>query len=117
MDTTKLTVEQDVFVRGTSGSVWAKVISVTPLGATVETEPCYGAELLQFDKDGSIIDYKHDPSLRLYLGPIEAGVVWQNVTVTNEKGEHFNRTYKVQKSAPPEEATGILVNGKFIPVE
>src|SRR5215471_11509483 len=106
MDTTKLTVGQDVFLYGTSGGVYAKVISITPKGVTVETEPGYGPELIQVDKDGNA-DRRN---LKLYLGPIEAGIVWHNVTVTNEKGEHFTRAYKVQKSAPPEEATGIVVN-------
>jgi hypothetical protein len=75
MDTTKLVVGQDVFVHSGPGSVWAKVLAVTPSGVTVETDPFYGAELIQFDKNGNSIG----PSkLRLYLGPVEAGIVLMN---------------------------------------
>jgi hypothetical protein len=73
MDTTKLAIGQDVFLHGGPGSVWAKVLAVTPSGATVETDPFYGAELIQFDKNGNNIG--HHSKLRLYLGPKEAGIV------------------------------------------
>jgi len=73
-DTTKLVIGQDVFLYG-KGGVWAKVVSVTSEGVTVETEPGYGPELIQFDKDGKHAAGSH-PDLRLYLGPIEAGIVW-----------------------------------------
>jgi hypothetical protein len=76
MDTTKLVVGQDVFLYGALGSVWAKVIAITPYGATVETDPYYGAELIPFDKDGSSIG-PHS-KLKLYLGPKEAGIVLMN---------------------------------------
>jgi hypothetical protein len=64
LDTTKLAVGKDVFLHGL-GSVWAKVISVTPFGVTVETDPFYGAERRQFDKDGNNAD--HPSKLKLYL--------------------------------------------------
>jgi hypothetical protein len=76
-DAKTLVVGQDAFLHGTGGAVWAKVIAVTHFGATVETEPCYGAELIQFDKSGNIIG-RHS-KLRLYLSPEEAGIVLRNI--------------------------------------
>ena len=59
-------------MHGTSGSVWGKVVSITPFGATVETDPRYGAgPPVQFDKDGNNIN---NPSERLYLSTKEAPI-------------------------------------------
>jgi hypothetical protein len=56
MDTTKLKVGQSVFLHDSTGCTWATVISVTPEGVIVETEPCYGDQLIRFDKNGTACD-------------------------------------------------------------
>jgi hypothetical protein len=53
MDTTKLVVGQDVFMRSGEVGNWAKVIEVTPTGVIVESDPVYGSELLRFDENGT----------------------------------------------------------------
>jgi hypothetical protein len=55
-DTTKLAVGQDVYMRSGHFGNWAKVVKVTPTGVIVQFEPCYGDELIRFDKHGIACD-------------------------------------------------------------
>jgi hypothetical protein len=116
VDTTKLVVGQDVFVYGTSGGVWAKVIAVASKGVTVETEPCYGAQLMSFDKDGDEIG---NPSVRLYMSTKEAPISMPDldpVIFTDERGlvaRFTNQPKTRNENAQP----GVWIKGKFIPVE
>jgi hypothetical protein len=56
MDTTKLVVGQDVFMRSGVYGDWGKVVEVTPAGTIVQSDPCYGDELIRFDKNGTACD-------------------------------------------------------------
>ena len=56
MDTTKLVVGQDVFMRSGQVGNWAKVVKVTPTGVTVESDPTHGSELIRFDENGTACD-------------------------------------------------------------
>lgn len=56
MDTTKLVVGQDVFMRSGRVGNWAKVVKVTPTGVIVESDPVYGSELIRFDENGTACD-------------------------------------------------------------
>lgn len=71
----RLVVGQDVFMHGPLGSVWGKVIEFTPPGVTVQRDPFYGGDLLQFDKNGNSVGPE---KLRLYLSPVEAGIARVN---------------------------------------
>jgi hypothetical protein len=71
VDTTKLTVGQDVFLYGTSGGVWGKVVEFTPVGVLVQRDPFYGGDLLPFDRNGSSVD---PDGLSLYLSTKEAPI-------------------------------------------
>lgn len=79
MDTKTLVIGQDVFLRSQLCCDWGKVIEITTVGVIVESDPHYGAELIQFDKDrNSIGEYYNDfskVSWKLYLNPEEAGIV------------------------------------------
>jgi hypothetical protein len=56
MDTRKLVVGQDVFMRSGGYGDWGKVVEVTPTGVIVQSDPCYGDELIRFDKHGTACD-------------------------------------------------------------
>src|ERR1700741_1738567 len=56
MDIKKLVVGQNVFMRSGPYGDWGVVVEVTPLGAIVQSDPCYGDELIRFDKDGTASD-------------------------------------------------------------
>ncbi|MGA8734942.1 MAG: hypothetical protein WB558_13565 [Terriglobales bacterium] len=56
MDTTKLVVGQDVFMRSGQVGNWGKVVRVTPTGVIVQSEPIYGGDLIRFDKNGIACD-------------------------------------------------------------
>jgi hypothetical protein len=56
MDTSKLVVGQDVFMRSGEVGNWAKVVEVTSTGVIVESDPDYGAMLFRFDRDGTVCD-------------------------------------------------------------
>ena len=56
MDTRKLVVGQDVFMRSGGYGDWGKVVEVTPTGVIVQSDPCYGAQLIRFDKNGTACD-------------------------------------------------------------
>jgi hypothetical protein len=56
MDTTKLVVGQDVFMRSGLIGNWAKVVEVTSTGVIVESDPDYGARLFRFDRNGMACD-------------------------------------------------------------
>jgi hypothetical protein len=56
MDTTKLVVGQDVFMRSGEVGDWAKVVNVTPTGVIVQSDPAYGDELIRFDNNGTAVD-------------------------------------------------------------
>jgi hypothetical protein len=56
MDTTKLVVGEDVFMRSGKVGNWAKVVEVTPTGVIVESDPVYGSELIRFDERGTACD-------------------------------------------------------------
>jgi hypothetical protein len=56
MDTRKLVVGQDVFMRSGGYGDWGKVVEVTPTGVIVQSDPCYRAQLIRFDKNGTACD-------------------------------------------------------------
>jgi|SRR5215472_564713 len=56
MDTRKLVVGQDVFMRSGGYGDWGKVVEATTAGVIVQSDPCYGAELIRFDKNGIACD-------------------------------------------------------------
>jgi hypothetical protein len=56
MDTRKLVVGHDVFMRSGGYGDWGKVVEVTPTGVIVQSDPCYGDELIRFDKHGTACD-------------------------------------------------------------
>jgi hypothetical protein len=56
MDTRKLVVGQDVFMRSGGYGNWGEVVEVTPTGVIVQSDPCYGDELIRFDKHGTACD-------------------------------------------------------------
>jgi len=56
MDTTKLAVGRGVFMRRGGYGDWGKVVEVTPIGVIVQSDPCYGDELIRFDKHGTACD-------------------------------------------------------------
>jgi len=56
METKKLVVGQDVFMRSGRVGNWAKVVEVTRTGVIVESDPNYGSELIRFDRDGVACD-------------------------------------------------------------
>lgn len=56
MDTTKLVVGQDVFMRSGEVGDWAKVVEVTSTGVIVESDPNYGARLYRFDENGTVCE-------------------------------------------------------------
>jgi hypothetical protein len=56
MDTRKVVVGQDVFMRSGGYGDWGKVVEVTPTGVIVQSDPCYGDELIRFDKHGTACD-------------------------------------------------------------
>lgn len=51
-----LVVGRDVFIRSGAYGDWGKVVEVTPTGAIVQSDPCYGAQLIRFDKNGTACD-------------------------------------------------------------
>ena len=56
MDTRRLVVGQDVFMRSGKYGDWGKVVEVTSTGVIVQSDPSYGDELIRFDKDGTACD-------------------------------------------------------------
>ena len=56
MDTTKLAVGQNVFMRSGLVGNWGVVVEVSPTGVIVQLEPCYGDVLFRFDRDGVACD-------------------------------------------------------------
>ncbi|HXJ89174.1 MAG TPA: hypothetical protein VMS18_20320 [Candidatus Binatia bacterium] len=55
-DMSKLVVGQDVFLRSGGYGDWGKVVEVTPTGVIVQSDPCYGDELIRFGKNGVACD-------------------------------------------------------------
>jgi hypothetical protein len=56
LDTSKLVVGQNVFMRSGEVGDWARVVKVTPTGVIVQSDPAYGDELIRFDKNGVACD-------------------------------------------------------------
>jgi hypothetical protein len=56
MDTRKLVVGQDVFMRSGGYGDRGKVVEVTSTGVIVQSDSCYGDELIRFDKHGTACD-------------------------------------------------------------
>jgi hypothetical protein len=56
MDTTKLMVGQNVFMRSGEVGDWAVVVEATPTGVIVQSDPAYGDQLIRFDKNGIACD-------------------------------------------------------------
>ena len=65
MDTSKLVVGQDVFMRSGGYGDWGKVVEVTPTGVIVQSDPSYGDQLIRFDKHGTACD-SSDPDVDRY---------------------------------------------------
>ena len=56
MDTTTLAVGQSVFMRSGEVGNWGTVVEVTSTGVIVQSDPCYGDELIRFDETGTAHD-------------------------------------------------------------
>lgn len=56
IDTRKLVVGQDVFMRSGGYGDWGKVVEVMPTGVIVQSDPSYGDELIRFDKHATACD-------------------------------------------------------------
>jgi len=56
MDTTKLVVGRDVFMRSGEVGNWGKVVKIIPTGVIVQSDPAYGDELIRFDNNGTAVD-------------------------------------------------------------
>jgi hypothetical protein len=56
MDTSKLIGGQDVFMRSGGYGDWGRVVEVRPTGVIVQSDPCYGDQLIRFDKHGMACD-------------------------------------------------------------
>jgi hypothetical protein len=66
LDTTKLKVGQDVYMRSGQRGEWGTVVDVTPTGAIVQSDPYLGCdELIRFDKNGVACD-SSDIDVRRY---------------------------------------------------
>lgn len=76
MDTTKLKIGDDVFIRHGGCFGWGKVIELLLDGeVVVETDPRYGAQLITFGKDRNSIN---KPGRRLYRDPLDASIVMRD---------------------------------------